>query len=81
MLPNVSLSIIKNVTATLIAKTLLDSLHSRLGFNTIKYFATSPCLKVACKQFLYESGKYKAFQKLNWITVLSNHPTTCYNYL
>ena len=37
------------VTATLIAKTSLKSLLSRLGFKFIKYFSTSPHFEEACK--------------------------------
>ena len=50
-------------TATLIAEASLKSFYSRLDFKDIKYFATSPHFKEACKQFNYESRKSKAFQK------------------
>ena len=52
-------------TATLITEALLKSLHSRLGFKVIKYFATHPKFVLALKQFHYDSGKYKALQKQN----------------
>ena len=47
------------VTATLIAVDRLKSLYSRLGFKAIKDFTTSPKPKETCKQFHYDSGKYK----------------------
>ena len=53
----------KFVTAKLIAKARLKSLYSRLGFKVIKDFATSNNFEKARKQFHYESGKSKAFQK------------------
>ena len=34
-----------------------------LGFKVIKYFAAYPNFEKACKQFNYESVKYKALQK------------------
>ena len=61
-LTNVSLSK-QIVTATLIAKASLKSFYSRLGFKVVKTFATSPNFEKARKQFNYESGKLKAFQK------------------
>ena len=51
------------VLVTLISKSRLKSLYSRLGFKIIKYFATSPNFEEARKQFHYESGKSKEFQK------------------
>ena len=39
----------KIYTATLIAKALLNSLYSSLGFKMIKYFATSPNFEEDCK--------------------------------
>ena len=70
------------VTATLISEALLKSFYSRLGFKVIKDFATSPNFEDACKRFNYESVKSKALQeKKHWLTMSSNHPTTCYNYL
>ena len=70
----------KFVTATLIAGAWLKSLYSRLGFKVIKDFATSPNFKEARKRYNYESVKSKALQKKNhWLTMSSNHPTTCYN--
>ena len=41
----------------------MKSLYSRLGFKVIKDFATSNNFEKARKQFHYESGKSKAFQK------------------
>ena len=61
--PNVSPSINKNVTATLIFKAYLKSIYSRLGFKVVKYFETSPHFEKACKQFHHEKGKSKSFQK------------------
>ena len=51
------------VTATLIAEASLKSFYSRLGFNIIKDFLTSPNFEEARKQFHYESGKSRALQK------------------
>ena len=51
------------VTAKLIAKALLKSFYSRLGFKVIKDFAKSPKFKEARKRFDYESGKSKTMQK------------------
>ena len=47
----------KSVTATLISKTWLKKLYSRLGFKVIKDFETSPIFEESCKRFHYESGK------------------------
>ena len=71
----------KCVTATLIAKASLESLYSRLDLKVIKKSAASPNFEKARKLFHYKSVKSKAFQKSDWITMLSNHPTTSYNYL
>ena len=60
---NVSLSIKPKKTATLISEAQLKTLYSRLAFKVIKDFATSPNFEKARKQFNYESGKLKAFQK------------------
>ena len=49
----------KPFTATLIYESLLKSFYSRLGFQVIKYFTTSPNFEVARKQFHYESGNTK----------------------
>ena len=68
------------VTETLIFEALLKSFYSRLGFKVIKDFATSPNFKEARKRYNYESVKSKALQKKNhWLTMSSNHATTCYN--
>ena len=70
------------VTATLISEALLKSFYSRLGFKVIKDFATSPNFEDACKRFNYESVKSNALQKKHyWLTMISNHPTECYNSL
>ena len=69
------------VTETLIYYASLKSFYSRLGFKVIKDFATSPHFEKSHKQFHYDSGKSEAFQKKNWLTMLSNHPTTCDIYL
>ena len=61
--PNVSLSIKKVVTETLISKASLNSFYSRLGFKVIKDFVTSPNYEKACKQFHYESGNTKDSRK------------------
>ena len=53
----------KTNTATLISEARLKSLYSRLGFKVIKDFVASPNFEKACKQFHYESGKYKSLQK------------------
>ena len=79
-LPNVSFSIKQKKTATLIDEAWLKSLYSRLVFKFIKYFATSPNFEEACEQFHYESVKSKNRRNKNWLKILSNHPTTCYNY-
>ena len=68
-------------TATLIAKASLKSIYSRLGFKVFKYFATSTHFEKDRKRFNYESVKSNASQKTNWLTMLSNHPTMCYNSL
>ena len=63
-LPNVSLLIKRFfVTATIISEASLNSFYSRLGFKVINDLATLPNFEEACKQFHYESGKSKAFQK------------------
>ena len=51
------------VSATLIAEAALKPFQPRIGFKNIKKIATSPNFEEACKQFSYESGKYKALQK------------------
>ena len=51
------------VKTILIAKVLLKSFYSRLGFKVIKVFTNSPNFEEACKRFHYESGKSKADQK------------------
>ena len=63
------------VTETLISKSRLNSLYSRLGFKVIKDFATFPNFEKSYKQFHYESGRSKALQKekigLQWyLTIL-----------
>ena len=66
---------------TLIADASLKSFYSSLGFKVIKDFATSPHFGVVRKRFHYKSEKSRAFQKQkNWLTISSNHPTTCYIY-
>ena len=64
---HVSQCIISNQTnrvkTTLIANASLKSFYQRLGFKVIRYFTTSPNFEEACKQFHYNSGKYKAYQK------------------
>ena len=67
------------VTETLIDEASLKSFYSRLGFKVMKDFATAPNFEEARKQFNYESGKSRALQKKNRLTMLSNHSTTCYN--
>ena len=62
----------KIVTATLIDEALLNSFYSRLGFNSIKYFAASHNSKEDRKQFHCESGKSRALQ--NQTIVLQCHP-------
>ena len=68
----------KFVLATLISEAGLKSLYSRLGFKVIKYLMTSTNFEEACERFRYESGK-KNGETNNWLKMLSNHPTTCYN--
>ena len=51
------------VKTTLIAKALMNSFYSRLGFKVFKDFANIPNFEEARKQFHYESGKYKEDQK------------------
>ena len=67
------------VTETLIVEASLKSFYSGLGFKVIKDFATSPHFEEARNLFNYESVKFKALQKMNWLTMSSIHPTTCYN--
>ena len=68
----------KFVTATRIAKTRLKSLYSRLVFKVIKEFATYPNFEKARKRFHHESVKIQIIAETkNWLTMLSNHPTTC----
>ena len=62
-LPNISLPIKINVTATFIAEARLKPLYSRLGFKFIKDFATSPNFEEAHEIFHYESGKSKELKK------------------
>ena len=50
------------VTATLIADALLKSLYSRLGFEVINFFATSPHFEKARKRFNHESEKSEALK-------------------
>ena len=69
------------VSATLIAKELLYSFYSRLGFKVIEDFAVYPNFEKARNQFIFKSEKSKYLQKQNWLTMSSNHPTTCYNFL
>ena len=71
----------KFVAATLIAEASLQSLYSTLGFKVIEDFRTFPSFELACKQFNYKSGNPTHCRKNNWLAMLSNHPTTCYNYL
>ena len=40
----------------------MKTLHSKLGFTVIKYFATSTTFEAARSQFNYETGKSKADQ-------------------
>ena len=51
------------VTATLISKSRLKSLYSRLDFKVIKNCVESPNFEKSCNQFHYESVKSKALQK------------------
>ena len=51
------------VTATLISKSRLKSLYSRLDFKVIKNFVESPNFEKARKHFNYESVKSNALQK------------------
>ena len=67
-----------HVRTTLISDALLKSFYSSLGFKVIKDFTTSPHFEEVCKRFHYDSAKSRASQKNNWLTISSNHPTTCY---
>ena len=69
------------ITAKVIVKALLESFYSRLGFKVINDFLTYSNVEEVRKQFNYESVKSKELQKKHWLTMSSNHPTTCYNYL
>ena len=68
-----------SVKTTLIANASLKSFYSRLGFKVVKDFANYPNFEETCKRFHYELVKSKADQKKNyWLTMFTNHPTTCY---
>ena len=41
----------------------MKSFYTRLGFNVIKYFATSINFEVARKLFYCDSGKFRVFQE------------------
>ena len=51
------------VKTILIADASLKSFYSRLGFKVIKDYETSTIFEKACRQFNYETGKFKADQK------------------
>ena len=51
------------VKTTLIANALLNLFYSYLGFKVIKDLMTSTNFEEACRQFHYETGKYKTDQK------------------
>ena len=51
-----------HVKTIFISNASLKSFYSKLGFTVMNYFVSSTTFEGACRQFHYETGKYKSDQ-------------------